>query len=367
MLWQSDIKYGPYIPTVNGGKKRTYMVAFIDDATRLICHAEFYDNQRLPILEDCFRKAILKYGKPDAVYVDNGKVYVSRWFRVSCAKLGIRHLNTKAYSPESKGKIERFNSTMEEFLQEISLEKPKSLEELKQPEGKRIADFIRQNYLYSSKIAGFSQKLDTFSKRKEVTSKDVEELIKTIKSPEDKFTFCVSDKEYDRFLDEDKNTHIYEKALGSNAWYIQFPAFTPEIGSEFKRAIDKIGSPENKYLVIDLRNNTGGSTDSANDILDYLLPECESSRMVFKGGGINAYYSDAEYIKFKKIIIMVNEYSASSSEILTLGLKKNMKNVVIIGRTTYGKGVGQLTFEEKNKKYLLYLTSFNWDVKKTSI
>lgn len=132
MLWQSDIKYGPFIPTANGGKKRTYMVAFIDDATRLVCHAEFYDNQRLPILEDCFRKAILKYGKPDAVYVDNGKVYVSRWFRVACAKLGIRHINTKAYSPESKGKIERFNSTMEEFLQEISLEKPKSLEELNQ-------------------------------------------------------------------------------------------------------------------------------------------------------------------------------------------------------------------------------------------
>lgn len=130
ILWQSDIKYGPYIPTEKGGKKRTYMVAFIDDATRLICHAQFYDNQKLPILEDCFRKAVLKYGKPDAVYVDNGKVYISRWFRIACAKLGIRHINTKAYSPESKGKIERFNSTMEEFLQEISLEKPKSLEEL---------------------------------------------------------------------------------------------------------------------------------------------------------------------------------------------------------------------------------------------
>jgi transposase InsO family protein len=81
-----------------------------------VCHAEFYDNQRLPILEDSFRKAILKYGKPDAVYVDNGKVFISKWFRIACAKLGIRHLNTKAYSPESKGKIERFNATVEEFF-----------------------------------------------------------------------------------------------------------------------------------------------------------------------------------------------------------------------------------------------------------
>lgn len=129
-LWQADIKYGPYIPTANGGKKRTYLIAFIDDATRLVCHAEFYDNQRLPIVEDSFRKAILKYGKPDAVYVDNGKVFVSRWFRIACARLGIRHLNAKAYSANSKGKIERFNATVEEFLQELSLEKAKSLEEL---------------------------------------------------------------------------------------------------------------------------------------------------------------------------------------------------------------------------------------------
>jgi transposase InsO family protein len=129
-LWQTDIKYGPYIPGSSGRKKRTYLVAFIDDATRLVCHGEFYDNQRLPILEDCFRKAILKYGKPDAVYVDNGKVFISRWFRIACARLGIRHLHTKAYSPESKGKIERFNGTAEEFMQEIALEKPNTLGEL---------------------------------------------------------------------------------------------------------------------------------------------------------------------------------------------------------------------------------------------
>lgn len=131
-LWQGDVKYGPYIPGINGRKKRTYMIAFIDDATRLVTHGEFYDNQRLPILEDCFRKAILKYGKPDSVYVDNGKIFVSKWFRIACAKLGIRLLNTKSYSPQSKGKIERYNGTVEEFIQEISLEKIKDLDYLNQ-------------------------------------------------------------------------------------------------------------------------------------------------------------------------------------------------------------------------------------------
>ena len=129
-LWQSDLKYGPYLPAANGRSRRTYLMVIIDDATRLICHGEFYDNQRLPILEDCFRKAVLKYGKPEVVYVDNGKIFISRWFRIACARLGIRHLNTKFFSPESKGKVERFNATVEEFMQEIALEKPKTLEEL---------------------------------------------------------------------------------------------------------------------------------------------------------------------------------------------------------------------------------------------
>ena len=129
-LWQSDIKYGPYIPDGCGGKKRTYLASFIDDATRVITHSEFYDNQRLPILEDCFRKAIIKFGKPDDLYVDNGRQYTSRWFRVACARLKIRYMNARAYSPESKGKIERYNATVEEFFQELSLEPAHTLIEL---------------------------------------------------------------------------------------------------------------------------------------------------------------------------------------------------------------------------------------------
>lgn len=131
-LWQSDLKYGPYIPDPkNPDKKiRTYLMAFIDDATRLICHAEFYADQKLPILEDCFRKSLIKCGIPEGIYVDNGKIFISKWFRIACARLNIRHINTKPYSPESKGKIERFNLTVEEFIREAQLAKPKTLEEL---------------------------------------------------------------------------------------------------------------------------------------------------------------------------------------------------------------------------------------------
>jgi len=133
-LWQADLKYGPYLPDPNhpGHKMRTFLVALIDDATRLVVHAEFYDSQRLPVLEDAFRKAIIKCGAPDNLYVDNGQIFISQWLRLACARMRIRHLNTKAYSPESKGKIERWNGTANEFIQEVELEHPQTLEQLNQ-------------------------------------------------------------------------------------------------------------------------------------------------------------------------------------------------------------------------------------------
>jgi hypothetical protein len=82
------------------------------------------------VLEDAFRKAVTRCGAPDNLYVDQGKIFVSQWLRLACARLHIRHLNARAYSPESKGKIERWNRTADEFIQEAQLEKPQTLEQL---------------------------------------------------------------------------------------------------------------------------------------------------------------------------------------------------------------------------------------------
>jgi transposase InsO family protein len=131
-LWQSDVKYGVYLPDPKNPKKkfRTYLLVIIDDATRLVVHGEFYADQKLPILEDGLRKAILRYGAPKSLYVDNGKIFTSTWLQLACARLNIRHLRTRPYSPEAKGKVERFNRTAEGFLSELSLQKANSLEEL---------------------------------------------------------------------------------------------------------------------------------------------------------------------------------------------------------------------------------------------
>ena len=128
-LWHSDIKFGPYLPIgQNGVKKQVYLVTFIDDATRFVLHGEFYATLDQVIVEDCFRKAIAKHGVPEMVYFDNGKQYRTKWMGRTCAKLGIRLLFAKPYSPESTGKVERFNRVVDSFLREAALENPKSLD-----------------------------------------------------------------------------------------------------------------------------------------------------------------------------------------------------------------------------------------------
>jgi len=126
-LWHSDIKYGPYLK-IQGEKKQIYLVSFMDDATRYVVHAEFYDTLEKIIVEDCFRKAIIKEGLPRRCYFDNGKQYRTRWMERACAKLDIKLIFAKPYSPESTGKIERFNRTVDSFLMEATTKKLTTLD-----------------------------------------------------------------------------------------------------------------------------------------------------------------------------------------------------------------------------------------------
>jgi transposase InsO family protein len=111
--WQSDTSHGPVI-TVDGKKKQTYLITFIDDASRLILHGEFFFNDNAVNMQTVFKKAISKYGVPKRIFVDNGGTYKNDQLRLICASLGTQLIHTKAYSPESKGKIERSFRTIKD-------------------------------------------------------------------------------------------------------------------------------------------------------------------------------------------------------------------------------------------------------------
>ena len=132
-LWQGDALVGPWLPdpAVPGKKRRAHLVCFLDDHSRLVPYAEFFFDEALPRMERVLKIALLRRGVPKAVYVDNGQVYSSVQFNAACATLGIERIQTAPYSPEAKGKQERFFETLRlQFLPEVEASNLTTLAEL---------------------------------------------------------------------------------------------------------------------------------------------------------------------------------------------------------------------------------------------
>jgi len=110
-IWQSDVMHGPKV-MVNQRMRKTYLIAFIDDHSRLIVFGRFYLSENLTSFMDAFEKALSKRGLPRKLYVDNGAAYRSRKLEFTCASLAIALIHARPYKPQGKGKIERFFKTV---------------------------------------------------------------------------------------------------------------------------------------------------------------------------------------------------------------------------------------------------------------
>jgi transposase InsO family protein len=110
-LWMSDVMYGPKI-RVGGRLRQTYLIAFIDDATRMILYACFALTERTAAYLPALENAIRRRGIPKRIYVDNGAAFRSHHLALVCAKLGIALIHARPYSPQGKGKMERWFRTV---------------------------------------------------------------------------------------------------------------------------------------------------------------------------------------------------------------------------------------------------------------
>ena len=132
-IWQSDMLYGPYVQRPGGGKRQAFLHATLDDASRLIPHAQFYADQGLDTFLDCLRQAVAARGLPVRLYVDNAKVFRSPQLARIAASVGILIVHTPPYQPEGRGKIERFfRSVREQFLANLDLKQTLTLDDLNQ-------------------------------------------------------------------------------------------------------------------------------------------------------------------------------------------------------------------------------------------
>jgi len=131
-LWQGDARHGIPLPHPDkeGTHKMSYLFAWVDDFSRKIMAARYYWDEKLPRMEDCFRRAVLRWGVPLRLYCDNGKVYLSKHFIILVTDLGIKKIHHRPYAAWAKGKVENVMKRLKSFQSEAIVANFQTLEEL---------------------------------------------------------------------------------------------------------------------------------------------------------------------------------------------------------------------------------------------
>lgn len=170
----------------------------------------------------------------------------------------------------------------------------------------------------------------------------VSDIIKNSKNDIFRVKYLRNNKEYEVTLKRKVVTinSVVSKEYG-NVGYIQLQTFSATTSKQVKAKINSFGNNIDS-IVIDLRNNTGGYLSAAYEIADYFVPK---GKVIYqlkdKNSKISKYNAKSGVLKsFKGISVIINEYSASASEVLALALKESA-NATLIGVKSYGKGTVQ--------------------------
>lgn len=159
-----------------------------------------------------------------------------------------------------------------------------------------------------------------------------------------------------------KRAHVYINSVNTkqydNTLYMKIDTFSLTTKDQVEKAIKKLDN-KTTSLIIDLRDNTGGYLTSANDTAELFL---DKGQIIYqlknRNGIVSKYESKTNKIKdFKKIVMLVNESSASASEVLTLALKENL-NAIVVGKKTFGKGTVQDKSTLSNGSIVKFTTSY---------
>jgi len=130
-LVQGDARDGIWLDMPDGSRRKTYLFVWVDDHSRKILFGKYYLDEKLPCLEDSFKTMVLRWGIPDALYLDNGSVYISRQFASVLAELRIKGIHHKPYQAHCKGKVEAVQKTIKhDFQSEAARAGMRTLEEL---------------------------------------------------------------------------------------------------------------------------------------------------------------------------------------------------------------------------------------------
>lgn len=143
-----------------------------------------------------------------------------------------------------------------------------------------------------------------------------------------------------------KEKTVYAKVMDDGSGYILIKSFEDGTAKEFETELSAFEKQGIKSMVIDLRDNGGGYIDEGMEIADRLLKEGTITYMEDVKGKRKYFNSDEKATKIK-YVVLVNENTASTSEILTAAIKDN-NGGKIVGSKTFGKGIVQETTKFKD-------------------
>ncbi len=148
---------------------------------------------------------------------------------------------------------------------------------------------------------------------------------------------------------------VKTEVFNDNVGYLKFTAFEEDSAKEFISKMNELKAQGIKGLIVDLRQNGGGSLYECKEIADALLGKQTIVYTQNRKGEKEYYYSDDRKLGLP-IVVLVDGGSASASEILT-GAIKDTKSGTIVGEKTFGKGIVQSVIELKDKTAIKLTTS----------
>jgi hypothetical protein len=128
-LWMGDVMHSRPVVVPEGKLKKSYLHVFIDSATRFLPHAAFRLGEKAHDFEAVLKQALMKHGRPRALYVDRGAAQISLSLALICGELDIRLIHCEAQDAPAKGAVERVIRTCREEIEDEFPEEPLSLSE----------------------------------------------------------------------------------------------------------------------------------------------------------------------------------------------------------------------------------------------
>ena len=161
------------------------------------------------------------------------------------------------------------------------------------------------------------------------------------------------------------------KIVNDNYGYIKINIFALNTYDQFKKALEELNKKNIKGLIIDLRGNPGGHLTTTEKLLSLLIKKDKVIYQIYNQGKKESYYSSGEKDYKTPIAIIVDNESASASELMTAALKEQL-GAKVIGKTTFGKGtVQELVNLSSGKQYKIttkrWLTSLGNEIEEVGV